>query len=140
MNQNQQVKRKTIDDYDMNKEDTVKRMMHALPSTSSYPLTQDYLPSPAEDHHMEEILAQPTHTTYTAPTAVPAPSLQTAQSDLPMRPSTPPLGMTLSHYNPATGSYTSSQISSDNEIKSQICSGMTPVYRAPFERWGSCLI
>ena len=115
-------------------------MMHTLPSTSSYPLAQDYLPSPAEDHHMEEILVKPTHTTCTAPTPVPAPPPQTTQSDLPMRPSTPPLGMTLSHYNPATGSYTSSQISSDNEIKSQICSGMTPVYRAPFERWGSCLI
>ncbi|KAL7318971.1 hypothetical protein PS15m_002152 [Mucor circinelloides] len=140
MNQNQQVKRKTIDDYDMSKEDAVKRMMHTLPSTSSYPLAQDYLPSPAEDHHMEEILVKPTHTTCTAPTPVPAPPPQITQSDLPMRPSTPPLGMTLSHYNPATGSYTSSQISSDNEIKSQICSGMTPVYRAPFERWGSCLI
>ncbi|GAN11417.1 hypothetical protein MAM1_0588d10979 [Mucor ambiguus] len=141
MNQNQQVKRKTIDDYDMNKEDTAKRMMHTLPSTSSYPQAQDYLPSPAEDYHMEEILVQPTHTaTCTALTAVPVPLSQPAQSDLPMRPSTPPLGMTLSHYNPATGSYTSSQISSDNEIKSKICSGMTPVYRAPFERWGSCLI
>jgi hypothetical protein len=105
-------------------------MMHTLPTTS-YPLTQDYLPSPAEDHHMEEILVQPTNI---SSTALPP------QSDLPMRPSTPPLGMTLSHYNPATGSYASSQINSDNEMKTQICSGMTPVYRAPFERWGSCLI
>lgn len=111
-------------------------MMHTLPTTS-YSLTQDYLPSPAEDHHMEEILVQPALLSSTAPTAVPAPP---PQSDLPMRPSTPPLGMTLSHYNPATGSYTSSQINSDNEMKTQICSGMTPVYRAPFERWGSCLI
>ncbi|CAO3642722.1 unnamed protein product [Mucor hiemalis] len=59
---------------------------------------------------------------------------------IPDRPSTPPLGMTLSHYNPATGGYTSSQLNSNSEVKSSICTGMTPVYRAPFERWGSCLI
>ncbi|KAI7902385.1 uncharacterized protein BX663DRAFT_486699 [Cokeromyces recurvatus] len=58
----------------------------------------------------------------------------------PLRPSTPPLGMTLSHYNPTTGSYTASQLNVDHEVKSKICTGMTPVYRAPFERWGSCLI
>lgn len=60
--------------------------------------------------------------------------------EIPSRPTTPPLGMTLSHYNPATGSYTSSQINSNHEVKSAICTGMTPVYRPPFERWGSCLI
>lgn len=59
---------------------------------------------------------------------------------IPDRPSTPPLGMTLAHYNPATGDYTSSQLNSNHEVKSSICTGMTPVYRAPFERWGSCLI
>ncbi|OBZ88031.1 hypothetical protein A0J61_03913 [Choanephora cucurbitarum] len=71
-----------------------------------------------EDHSMEEVIAPP---------AIP-------------RPTTPPLGMTLCHYNPNTGSYTSSQINSNHEVKSQICTGMTPVYRPPFERWGSCLI
>ena len=60
--------------------------------------------------------------------------------DMPMRPTTPPLGMTLSHYDPNTGSYTSSQLNSNHEVKGPICTGMTPVYRAPFERWGSCLI
>lgn len=59
---------------------------------------------------------------------------------LPPRPTTPPLGMTLSHYDPSTGSYTPSQFNSHHEVKSSICTGMTPVYRAPFERWGSCLI
>lgn len=59
---------------------------------------------------------------------------------VPDRPSTPPLGMTLAHYNPATGDYTASQLNSNHEVKSPICTGMTPVYRAPFERWGSCLI
>ncbi|KAI8057570.1 uncharacterized protein B0P05DRAFT_591265 [Gilbertella persicaria] len=79
--------------------------------------TLDYLASPPEDHVMEDTPLSPI-----------------------MRPTTPPLGMTLCHYNANTGSYTSSQINSNHEVKSQICTGMTPVYRAPFERWGSCLI
>jgi hypothetical protein len=62
------------------------------------------------------------------------------QQQQPPRPTTPPLGMTLSHYDPSTGTYNSSQINSQHEVTSKICTGMTPVYRAPFERWGSCLI
>ncbi|KAI8353195.1 hypothetical protein BD560DRAFT_449827 [Blakeslea trispora] len=80
--------------------------------------TINHSPLPKEDYSMEDA--------YTPP-AIP-------------RPTTPPLGMTLCHYNPNTGSYTSSQINSNHEVKSQICTGMTPVYRPPLERWGSCLI
>lgn len=56
------------------------------------------------------------------------------------RPSTPPLGMTLSHYNAATGQYISSQLETQDKINSPICSGMTPVYKPSFERWGSCTL
>lgn len=59
---------------------------------------------------------------------------------VPPRPTTPPLSMSLSHYDASTGTYSSSQLNSQPEVKSQMCTGMTPVYRAPFERWGSCLI
>ncbi|KAI9244341.1 hypothetical protein BY458DRAFT_561025 [Sporodiniella umbellata] len=59
---------------------------------------------------------------------------------LPTRPKTPPLGMTLAHYNPNTGSYVSSQLNSDQEIKSSICTGMTPIYQSPIERWGSTIL
>ncbi|CAO3661948.1 unnamed protein product [Rhizopus stolonifer] len=62
------------------------------------------------------------------------------EASLPPRPTTPPLGMTLSHYNPATGSYVSSQLKSEQEIKSSICSGMTPIYQSPIEPWGSSLL
>lgn len=57
-----------------------------------------------------------------------------------VRPMTPPLGMTLSHYNPRTGSYTFSQLNSQDKINSPICTGMTPVYKPSFEKWGSCTI
>ncbi|KAI8393450.1 uncharacterized protein BYT42DRAFT_609244 [Radiomyces spectabilis] len=60
--------------------------------------------------------------------------------DLPPRPKTPPLGMTLAHYDPSSGGYTASVVKSADEVTAGICTGMTPVYRAPMERWGSCLI
>jgi hypothetical protein len=85
--------------------------------------------SPEEDCIMDDVLI--TQPTFNA-TVPPQPQ--------PMRPTTPPLGMTLAHYDASTGSYTSSQLNSNHEVKSSICTGMTPVYRAPFERWGSCLI
>lgn len=88
-------------------------------------------PSSQEDSLMEDVLiTQPSFN------ATPPPQPQPQ----PMRPTTPPLGMTLAHYDASTGSYTSSQLNSNHEVKSAICTGMTPVYRAPFERWGSCLI
>ncbi|CEG76850.1 hypothetical protein RMATCC62417_11687 [Rhizopus microsporus] len=59
---------------------------------------------------------------------------------MPPRPKTPPLGMTLSHYNPQTGSYVASQLISNHEVKETICTGMTSVYRAPIERYGSFII
>ncbi|KAI9013413.1 hypothetical protein CLU79DRAFT_769238 [Phycomyces nitens] len=61
-------------------------------------------------------------------------------SDLPLRSTTPPLGMTLAHYDASIGGYTASVVKSEDRIDAPICSGMTPVYRAPMERWGSCLI
>ncbi|KAG2210356.1 hypothetical protein INT47_003341 [Mucor saturninus] len=57
-----------------------------------------------------------------------------------MRPSTPPLGMTLCHYHAATGKTISTQLGIQDEIHSPICSGMTPVYKPSFERWGSCTL
>lgn len=64
------------------------------------------------------------------------------QDDCPamIRPSTPPLGMTLSHYNAETGTYISLQLNSQDIINSPICTGMTPVYKPSFERWGSSTI
>ncbi|KAL1928294.1 hypothetical protein VTP01DRAFT_3210 [Rhizomucor pusillus] len=59
---------------------------------------------------------------------------------VPPRPTTPPLGMTLAHYDASTGGYTASVVASQDEVKSSICSGMTPIYRTPMERWGSCLL
>ncbi|OAD70795.1 hypothetical protein PHYBLDRAFT_170882 [Phycomyces blakesleeanus NRRL 1555(-)] len=61
-------------------------------------------------------------------------------SDLPPRSTTPPLGMTLAHYDASVGGYTASVVKTENRFDAPICSGMTPVYRAPMERWGSCLI
>ncbi|KAI8063012.1 hypothetical protein BDF21DRAFT_369001 [Thamnidium elegans] len=74
------------------------------------------------------------HTDYLQPTSTMIPT------DLPARPTTPPLGMTLSHYNPSTGTYTSSQLISEDQVTSSICTGMTPAYKPSFERWGSCII
>ncbi|KAI9366450.1 hypothetical protein BD770DRAFT_5060 [Pilaira anomala] len=62
------------------------------------------------------------------------------QGSLPPRPNTPPLGMTLSHYDSSTGAYTSSQLNSMDEVNTVICSGMTPVYKPSFERFGSYII
>ncbi|ORX61937.1 hypothetical protein DM01DRAFT_1403669 [Hesseltinella vesiculosa] len=56
------------------------------------------------------------------------------------RPTTPPLSMTLAHYSESAGGYTQTQVKSSDHISSSICTGMTPVYRAPTDRWGSCLI
>lgn len=73
--------------------------------------------------------------------APPHSSLPSSSSNgLPPRPTTPPLGMTLAHYDASKGGYTASVVASQNEVKSNICSGMTPLYRTPMERWGSCLL
>ncbi|CAO3643770.1 unnamed protein product [Cunninghamella echinulata] len=58
----------------------------------------------------------------------------------PPRSTTPPLSMTLAHYDEASGGYTSSMVKSTNEVSSSICTAMTPAYRSPMERFGSCLI
>lgn len=58
----------------------------------------------------------------------------------PKRCTTPPLSMTLAHYDPCTGTHITSAIHTMSEVNSTICTGMTPVYRAPFERYGSCLL
>lgn len=66
--------------------------------------------------------------------------INTAQQQEPPRPKTPPLGMTLAHYDASSGGYTASVVKSSDEINSNICTGMTPTYRPPMERWGSCFI
>ncbi|KAI9305694.1 hypothetical protein BJ944DRAFT_239419 [Cunninghamella echinulata] len=58
----------------------------------------------------------------------------------PPRSTTPPLSMTLAHYNESSGGYTPSMVKSTNEVSSSICTAMTPAYRSPMERFGSCLI
>ncbi|KAI8884919.1 hypothetical protein K501DRAFT_216746 [Backusella circina FSU 941] len=75
----------------------------------------------------------------TPPSTLDSPMEESTNYTSPPRPSTPPLGMTLAHYDANTGTYSSSVIKS-HHAQTQICTGMTPVYRPPFERWGSCLI
>ncbi|KAI8997893.1 hypothetical protein BDB01DRAFT_831414 [Pilobolus umbonatus] len=109
---NQQLKRKS----DMNEDFPLKRS-HMM-NEQSQPVASIVSPSPTRitDYPMEDAaLSQP-------------------------RCTTPPLSMTLSHYDPTTGTHKTSSINSMQEVKSPICTGMTPVYRAPFERWGSCLL
>lgn len=89
-------------------------------------------PSSPSDCIMDDVVNTPL--SFNTTTVLQPPQTQ------PMRSTTPPLGMTLAHYDASTGSYTSSQVNSNPEVRSPICTGMTPVYRAPFERWGSCLI
>lgn len=52
----------------------------------------------------------------------------------------PPLGMTLAHFDPASGGYATSVLKSEENVSAPICSGMTPAYRPPIERWGSCML
>ncbi|CAM0140239.1 hypothetical protein VKS41_007818 [Umbelopsis sp. WA50703] len=52
----------------------------------------------------------------------------------------PPLGMTLAHFDPASGGYATSVLKSEETVSAPICSGMTPAYRPPIERWGSCML
>jgi hypothetical protein len=54
--------------------------------------------------------------------------------------SSPPLGMTLAHYDSASGGYSTSLLKTENSFDAPICSGMTPAYRSPIERWGSCML
>ncbi|KAI8146236.1 hypothetical protein BJV82DRAFT_666032 [Fennellomyces sp. T-0311] len=61
-------------------------------------------------------------------------------SSIPPRSTTPPLGMTLAHYNANSGGYSTSVVKSANEFSSPVCSGMTGVYRSTSERWGSTIL
>ncbi|KAI8066671.1 hypothetical protein BC940DRAFT_319821 [Gongronella butleri] len=71
----------------------------------------------------------------------PSNNATTAAFDTPVRrPTTPPLSMTLSHFDASTGNYTHSQVRSTHQISSTVCTGMTSAYRGPTDRWGSCLI
>ncbi|KAI9491668.1 hypothetical protein BDB00DRAFT_874052 [Zychaea mexicana] len=62
------------------------------------------------------------------------------QSQLPPRSTTPPLSMTLAHYNANSQSYATSVVRSAEEQSTAVCSGMTPVYRPAAERWGSSFL
>ncbi|KAI8975493.1 hypothetical protein BDF20DRAFT_879031 [Mycotypha africana] len=117
------------------------------PSISEASTASSVLATPAEDLLMNDLtdsempfmLQQPSFTKPIASTS--NDSAAGVESFSPIaRPPTPQLGMTLSHYDASTGSYMSSQLNSNYEVKSPICTGMIPVYRPPFERWGSCLI
>lgn len=78
---------------------------------------------------------------YVTPSFMPnSHSIAPSSQALPPRPTTPPLGMTLAHYDAASGGYATTVVKSADQIDSTICSGMTPAYRSPMERWGSCLI
>lgn len=64
----------------------------------------------------------------------------TSSSTDPLRPKSPPLGMTLSHFDASTGSYSSSVVNITDAVDTNVCSGMTPMYRTAAERFGSELL
>ena len=64
----------------------------------------------------------------------------TSSSTDPLRPKSPPLGMTLSHFDASTGSYNSTVVNMADAVDTSVCSGMTPVYRTAAERYGSELL
>ncbi|KAJ8656459.1 hypothetical protein O0I10_007782 [Lichtheimia ornata] len=67
---------------------------------------------------------------------IPVTSSSSSPAD-PLRPKSPPLGMTLSHFDASTGSYSSSVVNITDAVDTNVCSGMTPVYRTAAERYGS---
>ncbi|KAG2177535.1 hypothetical protein INT44_008047 [Umbelopsis vinacea] len=97
---------------------------------------------PATDH-----LPNTTHS-FTAPPSQPlyqesgfgsSPIPPMSNTNMP-RCKSPPLGMTLAHFDSASGGYSTSLLKTENSTDSPICSGMTPAYRPAMERWGSCML